>query len=274
MKFPGSGKSRPGGPVSGDPLPPARDGDASRRKLTVGELMLALEDEEPKALPPGRVPAKVPRAGTAAGDGKPGGPGPETAKLPEKGRGRRFRSRSGDREEGRTRPRRKRPVLRDSKGRRVEVRGKRAVLAGVAVAALLVFTGFLLYTYVIPRVQLDILTMYHEDPGSGGTGGNIRVNVLLENSGTLVIKDLELVLAVEDGEGNLLARSYHNTTISPGNDAQPRVSFRGDQYATYFIQLRISFVSNDDRFEEVYRYDTSGEAMNQPHSETMGAWGI
>ena len=113
---------------------------------------------------------------------------------------------------------------------------------------------------------------YHEAPGGGGTGGVINVNVLVTNEGTVNLEDFQLLLEVEDPDGNLMARENYTTSITPGEEKQPRLVFRGDQHLTYFIRLEVSFTAAGEDYRKTYSYNTHGEAMNQEWVEGIEAW--
>ncbi len=128
-----------------------------------------------------------------ASAGKDSAPGAdatgETAKTGRWGRGRKKRSRK------------EKPPLVDSKGRRVIIRGKRPILRTLMALAVILVVGLSLYTYVIPRTDLTIRTIYHEAPGGGGTSGVMNLNVLLSNTGTLELENFTLTIEVTEGQG-------------------------------------------------------------------------
>ncbi len=288
--LPGTRPALPGGPgekTGGGG--PGKDADRHKEggaaKLLVGKAGSKGDDrrreeagagkdgagEGKKGLWSGRKPASA-KTGSAPGADATG----ENAKTGRWGRGKR-------REKGRTkRSRKEKPPLVDSKGRRVIIRGKRPILRTLMALAVILVVGLSLYTYVIPRTDVTIRTIYHEAPGGGGTSGVMNLNVLVSNTGTLKLENFTLTIEVsdregevvetEDQDGNVAALYVYSRDIAPRDQQQPRVKFRGDQHSTYFFYIEVSFRSGGERFFEVLRYDTKGADMNQEHVERITQW--
>jgi len=277
--LPGGPGERTGGGEPGKDAGRLRDGGAG--KLLPGKAGSKGDDRKREEAGAGKDGAGEGKKGPSWGrkpasagtDGAPGADATaETAKTGRWGRGKGRKKRS----------RKEKPPLVDSKGRRVIIRGKRPILRTLMALAVILVVGLSLYTYVIPRTDVTIRTIYHEAPGGGGTSGVMNLNVLVSNTGTLELENFTLTIEVtdregevvetEDQDGNVSGLYVFSRDIAPRDQQQPRVKFRGDQHSTYFFYIEVSFRSGDERFFEVLRYDTRGADMNQEHVERITQW--
>ncbi len=158
---------------------------------------------------------------------------------------------------------------------KAKVRGKKAIIVGVVVIVIIILLANALYFFVLPRVNLEIITVYNEGIGGGGTGGMININTKLENIGTLKLDDLTITITVLNSTKYQMDRLVtSNIQISPSNDKEIKLNFIGNHYETYYIELELSFYSNQDDYKKSYSYVTHEDPMNIKYEDEIFEWGF
>lgn len=131
------------------------------------------------------------------------------------------------------------------------------------IVILIVFFGFSLYQWVIPRTNLEIRSLYHESPAGGGTGGSINLNVLFTNWGNREITEFSGMIIVRDHKGIEVARnSVDGMVLSRGDNAEVKLSFIGSQYKEYSIHLDVEFSCSGSTHERTIEHVTIEDQMN------------
>jgi hypothetical protein len=155
------------------------------------------------------------------------------------------------------------------------VKGKKPVIIGVIVIVVIILVANALYMFIIPRVNLEIVTLYNEGIGGGGTGGMININTKLKNSGTVSIEDIEITITVMN-ETNVQRGDLESTgiTLDPSEDQELKLNFIGNHYLTYFIFVDIIFYASGDEYTKSYSYKTYEDPMNIKFEDDISDWGF
>jgi flagellar basal body-associated protein FliL len=156
-----------------------------------------------------------------------------------------------------------------------KVRGKKAIIVGVIVIAIIILLANVLYLFVLPRVNLEIITVYNEGVGGGGTGGMININTKLKNIGTVKIDDLTITVTVFNSTDHQMDKLVSpDNQISPSNDREIKINFIGNHYETYYIEVELSFYSNQKNYDDDYSYKTYEDSMNIKFEDEIFEWGF
>ena len=155
------------------------------------------------------------------------------------------------------------------------VKGKKPVIIGVIVIVVIILVANALYMFIIPRVNLEIITLYNEGIGGGGTGGMININTKLKNSGTVSIEDIDITIIVMN-ETNVQRDELESTgiTLSPSEDHELKLNFIGNHYLTYFIFVDVTFYASGDEYTKSYSYKTYEDPMNIKFEDDVSDWGL
>jgi len=165
--------------------------------------------------------------------------------------------------------------LRKAEAKKNQVKGKKAVIVSVILIITIFVIAQILYIYVIPRVTIDLKTNYHEATGGGGTGGQINVNTLFINSGTIEITNLKIIVAVFNATMALLTKeTYENDLVSPGNSHQLKLFTSGNCFETFYIDLEVEFETSNNEYYEKFNYKTHEDAMNIGFEDNIFDWGF
>jgi hypothetical protein len=158
---------------------------------------------------------------------------------------------------------------------KIPVKGKKPVIILVVVVILIILFSQLLYTFVIPRVTIDLKTIYHEATGGGGTGGLINVNTKIVNSGTVEARDLEVKVEVLNSTKKLLTNdTYYEDILSPGESYELKLTTNGNCFETFYIVVEVQFDTSNKDFYEKYEYKTHEDAMNIGFQDSIFEWGF
>ena len=125
------------------------------------------------------------------------------------------------------------------------------------------------YVFVVPRVQLNITTVYHQS----FSGTSVQTKV--ENKGTYDVQNLEINLSVIKKESGELV-DYKNDTIElfePRNSFKIGFTFEGPQIKTYLIKLSLIFESEGLDYNESFEYEIK-EYMNRNWEEKVTDWRV
>jgi len=155
------------------------------------------------------------------------------------------------------------------------VKGKKPVFIGVVLIIVIIIFAQLLYWYVIPRVNVDLKTVYHEATGGAGTGGSINVNSKYINIGTESLNNFKITLSIRDSTRSLLATKTHEESlISPGAEHELKLVTNGNCYEKFYIELEVKFRAADSDYYEKYSYETYEDAMNIGFEDSIFDWGF
>ncbi len=125
------------------------------------------------------------------------------------------------------------------KGGITGVRGFKKSLAVFTLIVIVTVVAPVLYTYVIPRSELTITTVYHETTGTGSVG-YITVALKVTNTGTTPVEDVNVTLHVINGSMDL--KGWSNRTFDSIGPRQYRtldLSFAGSHYKDYMISISV-----------------------------------
>ena len=155
-----------------------------------------------------------------------------------------------------------------------KIKGKKFVVLFVVTILLSLLISQILYLYVIPRVTLDVRTVYHEATGGGGTGGLINVNSKIINSGTVEARGVEIsVKLLNSNKSVLVNKSYYQNILSPGESHELKLITNGNCYEDYYIIVEIQFETSNSEFIEKYNYKTHEDVMNIGFEDSIFQWG-
>jgi hypothetical protein len=163
----------------------------------------------------------------------------------------------------------------DSDTSTTHVKGKKPIFASVIIILIVFFTSQTLYLYIIPRVTVELDTVYHEAIGGGGTGGAINVNSKFENSGTVEIQNFILTVSLlNSSKGRLVDDTYSMDLVEPGDSHELKLFTYGNSFEKFFIIVEIEFETNDREFNKKYLYETHEPTMNIGFEEEIFEWGF
>ena len=125
------------------------------------------------------------------------------------------------------------------------------------------------YVFVVPRVQLNITTVYHQS----FSGTSVQTKV--ENKGTYDVQNLEINLSVIKKESGELME-YKNDTIElfeTRNSFKLGFTFEGPAIKTYLIKLTLNFESEGVDYNESFEYEIK-DYMNNNWEEKVTDWRV
>ncbi|UCH88490.1 MAG: hypothetical protein JSV49_09555 [Thermoplasmata archaeon] len=152
-----------------------------------------------------------------------------------------------------------------SKPEKKRIKGKKPVLIGLFFITIVVLASAGVYYFVWPRVEMELITAYHESTGAASSGGFINVNTQLKNVGTKTLEDVNVtIVVIETDSGEQAAsatESYYN--IDRGEKEEMRIEYMGDHYKAYTIELNIEFQSDGNSYTQEFIYNIEeDDAMN------------
>lgn len=140
---------------------------------------------------------------------------------------------------------------------------RRVMLVFTAVTIALVVVP-IMYYYVIPRPELRITTVYHEE--FAVSVGMIKVGAKLENTGTVKFDSVYVELNVVNATGELRGHKTLNiTSLSPGSWRSLSTNFSGSHYKDYFITLHVRIEGGSRAVKKTITHsvqDSKDSAMN------------
>ncbi len=146
---------------------------------------------------------------------------------------------------------------------------ERGIIVGTIFVVLLLVLS---YTFILPRVQVNTTTVYHQS--FSGTSVQSKV----ENTGTYEITGLRANLSVYDEDGKLV--DYANETVSifePRNSFKLGFTFTGPQIKSYTVNLTLEFesqgISYTGKDKVVFSYEIK-DYMNNNWKEKFTDWRI
>jgi hypothetical protein len=156
-----------------------------------------------------------------------------------------------------------------------KVKGKRAVYIGLVVIALIILASMGLYSYVLPRVDVELVTVYHESTGGVASSGSINLNTQIRNEGTKKVEDLNVSIIISDPDTGEVQEQLSDSfnSISRGDKKEPRMEFFGDHYEPYKVTIMVSFQSSGKAYIREYIYNIEkDDAMNLIFEERIFEW--
>jgi hypothetical protein len=141
------------------------------------------------------------------------------------------------------------------------------IIAVIIVVALLIIS--LSYFFLIPRIELSVITVYRE-----GTGLSILVDSKVKNEGTLNIQHLTLNITVENASGGVVASGRYNLSDLEARSSHSfdNIHFIGDQYEPYRIKLMVRFEASGSDYTENYVHSVD-EYMFSKFEDKFTKWG-
>ncbi|MDP6157062.1 MAG: hypothetical protein QGH39_02410 [Candidatus Thermoplasmatota archaeon] len=153
-------------------------------------------------------------------------------------------------------------------GTSVPIQGRKAVWIFVIITVLLIINGLIGYHYVLPRVQLDVKVIYHEE-----VAGNIQVNVRLTNSGNKIITNLEVSLDFVDEKGKDLGNRHELfQSIESGIEKNIHLNSSGDPNIDHTINLVLTFSAGENEYSGNWTLEDSKGYMNVAFEKTLKDW--
>ncbi len=148
------------------------------------------------------------------------------------------------------------------------VQGRKAVWIFVIITVLVIVIGLIGYHYIIPRVQLDVKVIYHEE-----VAGNIHVNTRLTNSGNRIIENLEVSLDYIDEKGkNMANRQELFPSIDRDIEHNIHINSTGDPNINHTIHLVISFSAAGKEYSGNWTMVDDQGYMNVAFERTVKDW--
>jgi len=155
------------------------------------------------------------------------------------------------------------------------VKGKKQVLMGLLVVVIIILAGAGLYYLALPRVDVELITIYHEATGGASSSGFINVNLQINNKGTRALEDVNVTISVIQTDTNNVVAGFSDLfyQINRGEFEEPALDFMGDHYQAYNIEVHIEFSAAGKIYDKNYGYDISeNSAMNLIFRENISAW--
>lgn len=161
--------------------------------------------------------------------------------------------------------------------KRKSPKGKKLILYTLFIITIIIFAGAGIYYYIIPRVEVELVTVYHEGTGGASSGGIINVNTQISNKGTRIIENINISLEVIDPETNEVMVSFDAffNKINQGGIEEPKLDFMGDHFKAYSIKVKLDFSASGNYYSKEYFYEVEeNDAMNLFFREEISEWGF
>jgi hypothetical protein len=137
----------------------------------------------------------------------------------------------------------------------------------LAVIAIVVFA--LMYNFLIPRLELNVITAYAE-----GTGLVINIDSKVKNEGTLGVTHFSMNITVLNSSNYVVAKQDYYLADLGAHSAHSfdNIHFFGDQYEPYHITINIDFESEGGHYTENYEH-TVTESIQQRWEDKFSQFG-
>lgn len=141
------------------------------------------------------------------------------------------------------------------------------IISVIIIVALLLVS--LSYFFLIPRIELSVVTVYRE-----GSGLSILVDSKVKNEGTLNIQHLTLNITVTNTSGGVVASGGYYIPDLEARSSQSfdNIHFLGDQYEPYRINVKVHFEAAGSDYTENYNHPVD-EYMFSKFEDTFTKWG-
>jgi hypothetical protein len=119
---------------------------------------------------------------------------------------------------------------------------------GVAILALLVI--FVSYSYIIPRTEVEVETVYHSSYSA------LFVQSKLSNTGTKQITELMVKISVWNGTEMLETDTHYPGILNAKQSVKlPPLLFDGPHSDSYELLINIEFVVDGEKLTLTYNYE-------------------
>lgn len=141
------------------------------------------------------------------------------------------------------------------------------IILVIAVVAILIIT--MSYQFIIPRLDLKVITVYRESSGL-----SINVDSKIKNEGTLSLKDFSMNITILNESGGVVARGEHyiSSVDAHSEEKFDNIQFYGDQVDPYTINIEIDFESSGRSYSETFRH-SSDKYMLMRFEDGISQWG-
>jgi hypothetical protein len=141
------------------------------------------------------------------------------------------------------------------------------VLAIIVIVAILVIS--LSFYYLIPRVDLKVITVYKES-----SGVTINLDTKIQNEGTLDIQHFSMNITVLNSSQGIVAKGdYYLADLNPhSSHSFDNIYFIGDHYEDYHITIEINFESSGKDISDTYEHNVD-EYMFLRFEDGYMQWG-
>jgi hypothetical protein len=148
-----------------------------------------------------------------------------------------------------------------------DVRRTGTIIFVLVVIALIVLT--LTYNFLIPRVELNVITAYRE-----GTGLSINVDSKIQNLGTLAITRFSMNITIMNESSGIVAKENYYLADLDAHSSHgfDNINFYGDQFEAYRISIKIDFESEGGQYSDNYEHTVTGSILQRWEDKFM-QWG-
>ncbi len=137
---------------------------------------------------------------------------------------------------------------------------------GIIIIVAILLISSALYFKVIPRVEAQITTVFHE-----ASNNVINVNTKVDNAGTIELNDIAVSILVTSGNQTYIDENFTQYKLSAGSEKEFKTFFYGDHYKIYMITITVAFTGDDSRYRKEFTY-TAQDYMNIQYDETIKEW--
>jgi hypothetical protein len=147
------------------------------------------------------------------------------------------------------------------------VRRTATVIFVIVIAAILLI--MLSYNFIIPRTELNIISVYRES-----TGLVINFDTKVENLGTLDIQHYTMNVTITNSSDGVVAKGdyYVSDLDAHTTESFDNIYFFGDQFERYTIEIWVRFESSGEDYNETFTH-TVDENMLIRYEDSFINWG-
>ena len=133
---------------------------------------------------------------------------------------------------------------------------------GVGIMALLLI--FVCYSYVIPRTEVEIDTVYHSSYSA------LFVQSKISNTGTKQISDLKVKISVWNGTEMLESDSHYPGILNAKQSVKlPPLLFDGPHSDSYELLINVEFIIDGEKQTLAYNYEIADYGNLAWHDQYM-----
>lgn len=158
-------------------------------------------------------------------------------------------------------------VVQKTPKERKDIKRIISIILIIVVVACLLLT--LSYHFLIPRIELNIITVYKENSGLV-----INVDSKVNNEGTLDVQHFTMNLTVLDENQDVVARgNYYLADLNPhSSHSFNNTYFYGDQYVDYNLVIKIRFECSGKDYSKSFNH-TIKEYIFMRFEDKFMQWG-
>ncbi|UCE74305.1 MAG: hypothetical protein JSV56_01000 [Methanomassiliicoccales archaeon] len=125
------------------------------------------------------------------------------------------------------------------------------------------------YNFIIPRIELNVITRYRES-----TGLSINLDSKVNNEGTLSIQYFTMNITITNSSDILVAKGDYFIADLDAHSSHnlDNIHFFGDQYEPYRITIKVNFEAEGKDYSENYEHTVS-ESMYINYEDKFMQWG-